>query len=266
MPVFGLGLFKSNEKAAESAVICAHHTGYILFDTAKLYGNEEGVGNALKKVETEFKRSSYFVVTKLWSDDHGFDHAKAALKESLRKLKLDYVDLYLIHSPIGGKIMETWRALVELKKEGLTRSIGVSNFNTYHLEEIRKANLPLPTVNQIELHPWLQQREVVKYCRDNNIAVMGYSPLARGVKMETGEAPEVEEICSRVNKTKAQVLIRWSIQSGFITIPKSSNENRIKENADVFDFELSSDDMAKLDALDEGLRVSWNSISTPWEG
>ena len=266
MPVFGLGLSRSKEKAAEDAIICALKTGYILFDTAKRYKNEEEIGNAFKKVEAEFERSNYFVVTKLWNDDHGFDQAKAALKESLRKLKFDYVDLYLIHSPVGRKIIETWRAFVELKKEGLTRSIGVSNFNTYHFEEIKNANLPLPTVNQIELHPWLQQREVVKYCRDNNIAVMGYSPLAKGVKLETGKAPEVDEICSKVNRTTAQVLIRWSVQSGFITIPKSSSEDRIKENANIFDFELSPDDTAKLDALDEGLRVSWNSINTPWEG
>ena len=265
IPVFGLGCFQVK---GSDVIQTAIEQGYRLFDTATRYGNEEEVGQALRK--SGLQRNEYFVTTKLWNSDHGYEKTKVAFHNSLNKLGLKYIDLYLIHQPKGGKIVETWRAMNELKKSGLVRSIGVSNFNTYHLEELNKLHdregLALPSVNQIELHPWLQQREVVESCRRYGIKLMGYCPLARGVRFREGQSPDLEMIASEHNKTKAQILIRWSLQKGYITIPKSSHPERIIENSTVFDFELSLKDMKVLDSLEEGLRVSSDSIYAPWEG
>ena len=263
MPRFGIGFFKVAENT-DKVVQAAISNDYRLFDAAKLYGNEAEIGLALKN--SGLKREEYFVVTKLWITDHGYEEAKAAFKESLTNLGLTYVDLYLIHSPSGGKIFDTWKAFSEMKKSGLIRSIGVSNFNIHHLDKLKgfceQEGLPLPSVNQIELNPWLQQRKVVDYCKSLGIEIMGYSPLAKSAKFN--KCPVLEEMSARVKKTQAQILLCWAMQKGFITIPKSSSPERVKENADIFDIELNDGDMTSLDSLEEGLRVSWDVIERPW--
>lgn len=263
MPQFGIGLFNVTSNTDE-VVHTAVSSGYRMFDTAKYYANESDIGLALKK--STLNREDYFVVTKLWISDHGYEQTKAAFKESLAKLGLSYVDLYLIHSPSGGKILDTWKAMTEMKSSGLIRSIGVSNFNIHHIERLKEAceqqGLPLPSVNQIELHPWLQQSKVVDYCRALGIEMMGFCPLARCVKF--GKCPVLEEISTRQKKTQAQIILRWAIQKGFFTIPKSSNPDRIKENADLFDFVLNDIDMKSLNDLEEGMRVSTDAMERPW--
>ena len=263
MPQFGLGLFNVTENTGE-VIEAAISSGYRMFDTAKYYANESDVGLALKN--SGLKRDEYFVVTKLWISDHGYVKTKAAFKESLLKLGLTYVDLYLIHSPSGGKIYDTLRAMTEMKRDGLIRSIGVSNFNIHHLEKLKMAceeqGFPLPSVNQIELHPWLQQKKVVDYCKAMGVELMGFCPLARCVKF--GKCLVLEEISFRLKKTQAQVILRWAMQKGFFTIPKSSNSERIKENGDVFDFVLGDGDMKSIDDLEEGMRVSTDAMERPW--
>ena len=263
MPQFGIGLFKVTENT-DKVVQASISNNYRMFDTAKFYANEEEIGLALKN--SGLKREEYFVVTKLWITDHGYEEAKAAFKESLTNLGLTYVDLYLIHSPSGGKIFDTWKAFSEMKKSGLIRSIGVSNFNIHHLDKLKgfceQEGLPLPSVNQIELHPWLQQRKVVDYCKSLGIEMMGFCPLARCSRFN--KCPILEEISARVKKTQAQIILCWAMQKGFITIPKSSSPERIKENADIFDIELSDSDMESLDNLEEGMRVSTDAMERPW--
>ena len=263
MPQFGIGLFNVTENINE-VIQSAVTNGYRMFDTAKYYENEVDIGLALKN--SGLKREDYFVVTKLWISDHGYEETKKAFNESLNKLALDYVDLYLIHSPSGGKIINTWKAMSEMKRDGLIRSIGVSNFNTHHLDKLKEAcekeGFPLPSVNQIELHPWLQQRKVVKYCQDLGIAMMGFCPLARCVKF--GKCSVLEKISQKLNKTQAQVVLRWAMQKEFLTIPKSSSPERIKENAGIFGFELTHEDMENIDGLDDGMRVSTDAMERPW--
>lgn len=263
MPLLGIGLYNVIENQAET-IQTAVANGYRLFDTAKYYENEKEIGQALKN--SNIDRKDYFVVTKLWISDHGYEKTKEAFKVSLDKLGLGYIDLYLIHSPSGGKIIDTWKAMTELRNEGLIKSIGVSNFNIHHLEKLKSAcdenGYPLPSINQIELHPFLQQKAVVEYCKDLGIELMGFCPLARCVKF--GKDATLMEISKKMGKTEAQVLIRWAIQRRFVAIPKSSNPGRIKENSGVFDFELSYDDMKSLNDLEEGMRVSTSAIERPW--
>lgn len=263
IPQLGIGLYEVIENT-KCTVKTALENGYRMLDTAKYYKNESEIGLALK--DCALKREEYFVVTKLWRSDHGYEETKIAFRESLIKLGLEYVDLYLIHSPNGGRIIDTWKAMAELKRDGFIRSIGVSNFNVHHLDKLKEAcdenGLPLPSVNQIEVHPYLQQNEVVDCCREMGIDVMGFCPLARSEKF--GKCPVLTELSNRINKTQAQILLRWAIQKRFVTIPKSSNPDRIQENAAIFDFKLSFGDMKRLDNLEEGFRVSTRSIETPW--
>lgn len=263
MPLFGLGLYDVTKNTA-ATVKTAVENGYRLFDTASYYENEKEVGKALRT--SGLDRKDYFVVTKLWISEHGYEKTKAAFKTSLEKLGLDYIDLYLIHSPSGGKIVETWKAMNEFKNAGLTRSIGVSNFNTHHLERLKDGcteyGLPLPSINQIELHPWLQQSEVVDCCKSMGIGLMGFCPLARCVKFN--KDPVLLDIAKKWGKTQAQILIRWGMQKKFVTIPKSSNAKRIEENSEVLDFSLSDDEMEMLNDLEEGMRVSSTAITKPW--
>ncbi len=263
MPLFGIGLYNITENVS-TAIKAAIENGYRMFDTAAYYKNEAEVGQALRA--SGLDRNDYFVVTKLWISEHGYDQTKAAFKTSLDKLGLDYIDLYLIHSPSGGKIIETWRAMNDLKSAGLSKSIGVSNFNIHHLERLQKAcleqGLCLPSINQIELHPWLQQTKAVDCCKSMGVDLMGFCPLARCVKF--GKDPVLLDIAKKWGKTQAQVLIRWALQNNFVTIPKSSNVDRIKENSDVFDFSLSNDEMEMLNGLEEDLRVSSTAMLRPW--
>lgn len=261
MPLFGLGVYQSSTGkggGAETSVNYAISKGYRLIDTAEFYGNEADVGRGIKL--SGIKREDLFVVTKLW--DNGYDRCKKIFNKSFKLLDIGYIDLYLIHSPSSGQIVETYKAMLELKDQGLIRSVGVSNFGVQHLEGLKSAGLPKPSVNQIELHPWQQKVDIVRYCRENGIAVMGYSPLAKGTRF--GD-PKVQEIAARHNKTEAQVLIRWSVQMGYITIPKSSNNQRIDENMDVFDWSLTKDDINTLNSFPDK-SCTWNPTTIPWSG
>ena len=248
MPCLGLGVYKASEGGeVESAIQYALAIGYRLIDTAAIYYNESGVGKAVK--DSNVVRSEIFITTKLWNDRHGFDEAIKAFEESLNRLYMDNVDLYLMHWPVGGKIVETWRAFEKLYKEGRAQSIGVSNFLEHHLDEIINATDIVPAVNQIEFHPYLQQQTLVDYCKDKGIAVEAWSPIARGRVLDDAV---VVGLAKKYNKTPAQIVLRWAYQLGVVTIPKSVRKERIKENASIFDFEIEFGDMKKIENLDRG--------------
>jgi diketogulonate reductase-like aldo/keto reductase len=232
--------------------------GYRHIDTARFYANEADVGAAVRA--SGLPREDIFVTTKLWNDDHGYDRALRAFDGSLERLGLDYVDLYLVHWPVGGKRLETWRAMEKIAKDGRARSVGVSNFLVPHLEELlANCNEP-PSVNQIELHPFLQQRETRAICAKHSIVVQAYSPLTRGRRLGH---PTIVRIAGRIGRTPGQVILRWGIEHGHVILPKSTNEGRIRENAALFDFHLDADAMRELDALDEGSAVAWDPRRQP---
>ncbi len=252
IPLFGLGTYQSGPgKVTEQAVIWALEAGYHHIDTAMIYRNEESVGAAIKK--SGIPRKDIFVTTKLWNSDH--DDPESALKASLKRLSLDYVDLYLIHWPVQGKRLHAWSVLEKLQKKGFAKDIGVSNFTISHLKELLGNAKVVPAVNQVEFSPFLFQEELLEFCEKNKIALEAYSPLTKGEKL--GDKT-LAAIAKRHKKTPAQVLIRWCLQHDVIVIPKSVRKERILENADVFDFELSEKDMGSLDLLDEGYRTSWD--------
>jgi len=254
MPQVGLGVWQAPAGAVtRNAVLTAIRLGYRHVDTARIYGNEADVGAAVR--ECGVPRDQIWVTTKLWNDDHGYDKALRAFDASLQRLGLDYVDLYLVHWPVGGKRAETWRAMEAIKKSGRARSIGVSNYLVRHLEELFSTAKELPEVNQIELHPFLQHRDTVALCKKHGIVVQAYSPLTRGRRLDH---PVVVDVAKSVGKTPAQVLLRWNVQHGNVVLPKSVHEERIRENAAIFDFELSAEAMSRLDALDEGAAVAWD--------
>ena len=258
LPLFGIGCYKMEKHKTEKAISSAIETGYRLFDTAQMYENEYHIGNAIKK--SSLLRKEYFISTKL-STEHGYKNTRMALMRSLEALQLDYVDLYMIHEPSKGKILETWQAFQELKREGYTTEIGVSNFNIHHLEGISSAGGAMPDVNQIEHHPWHQQRSIVEFCVQRNISVMGYCPLAR-MKLKS---KTVDKIAAKYHKTAGQVLLRWSIQKNIITIPKSTTPERILENIKIFDFLLSQDEMEMINRLECAHQIaSINAIYEPW--
>lgn len=254
IPQLGLGVFQTREGAeVERAVSAAIETGYRLIDTAAIYGNEAGVGRAIKA--SGLPREEIFITTKLWNANHAHADALRAFDESLRKLDCGYVDLYLIHWPLPqeGKFTEAWRALEQIYGDGRARAIGVSNFKPAHLETLLRGAKTVPAVNQIELHPLLQQKETRAYCAERGIAVESYSPL-----MQAGEAldhPVVTKLARAHGKTPAQVILRWHVQSGLIVIPKSVRPERIRENFALFDFELSEDDMRAIAGMDRGKRI-----------
>jgi methylglyoxal/glyoxal reductase len=253
MPLVGLGVFKVQDgEEVVNSVKSALETGYRSIDTAAVYGNEEGVGKAI--AESNVAREELFITTKVWNADHGYEETLAAFDVSLRKLGLDYLDLYLIHWPLPsqGKYIETWKALEELYKNGRVRAIGVSNFKIHHLEDII-ANCEIkPMVNQVEYHPHFNQRELHAFCQKHAIQLEAWSPLMQGGLFEE---PVIVEIAQKYNKSAAQVIIRWDIQTGVVTIPKSVKPHRIAENADVFDFELSQEDMDKINSLNTDQRM-----------
>jgi methylglyoxal/glyoxal reductase len=254
IPQVGLGVWQAAAGATtKEAVSTAIKLGYRHVDTARIYGNEKDVGAAVR--EADVPRDQLFITTKLWNDDHGFDRALKAFDASLSRLGLEYVDLYLIHWPVGGKRLDTWRAMERIKSEGRAKSIGVSNYLVPHLEELFANSKEKPEVNQIELHPFLQHRETVALCKEHKIVVEAYSPLTRGKRLDH---PVIEAVAKAISRTPAQVVLRWSIQKGNVILPKSTREERIRENAALFDFELDDDAMKKLDALDEGAAVAWD--------
>lgn len=253
MPWVGLGVFlvKDGEEVVNS-VKTALEAGYRSIDTAAVYKNEEGVGKAI--AESNIPREELFITTKLWNADQGYEETLKAFDVSMEKLGLDYLDLYLIHWPLPshGKYVETWRALEKLYKAGRVRAIGVSNFKVHHLEDIM-ANCEIkPMVNQVEYHPRFNQRELHDFCKKNQIQLEAWSPLMQGGLLDE---PVLVEIANKYNKSTAQVIIRWDIQTGVVTIPKSVKPHRIAENADVFDFELSQEDMDKINALNQDKRM-----------
>ena len=254
MPWLGLGTWRVKDEATlDQAVKVALDTGYISIDTAAAYGNEDFLGRTLKS--TGVSRDELFITTKLWNRQlvDGYDASIKACKDSLKRLQLDYLDLYLIHWPVPkmNKYTEGWKALIKLREEGLVRSIGVSNFHIHHLKEIEEATGVIPAVNQVELHPWLTQKELIAYCQEKGIQVEAYSPLMGG---KLGEEEALSEIAAAYGKTPAQIVLRWHLQNKIIIIPKSVHDYRIRENADLYDFELKDSDMKRIDALNRNYR------------
>jgi methylglyoxal/glyoxal reductase len=263
IPRLGLGVYQSGRgRATENAVSWALEAGYRHIDTAAMYGNETEVGAALKRAIAAgaVRRDEVFVTTKLWNSDHGYDAALRAFDASQRRLGLDQVDLFLLHWPVPQRRLQSWRALERILGEGRCRAIGVSNFMVDHLEELLgHAKVP-PAVNQIELHPWCQQSDVVAFCNAHKIAVVAYSPLTKGMRLgDPGLATSAREL----RRTPAQILLRWSLQKGFVTIPKSAKKERIIENAAIFDFSLDAEQMARLDRLNQEQHVTWDPRSEP---
>ncbi len=254
IPIFGLGTYKAKSGGeTERAVLSALEVGYRHIDTAAIYGNEEDVGKALHK--SEVPREEIFVTTKLWNRDHGYESALNAFEKSLKRLKLDYVDLYLIHWPVEELRLETWKALEKIYKEGKARAIGVSNYMQWHLDELLPVAEFVPAVNQIEFSPYLYQKDLQQFCEERGIKIEAYSPLTKGKKLDD---PRLKQIAQKYNKTTAQILLRWAVQKGTIVLAKSSKYERILENASIFDFEISQQDMKTLDQFDEGLRTGWD--------
>ena len=254
IPVFGLGTYLMRQgRETRESVNTALEYGYRHIDTASIYGNETAVGRAVN--ESGIPREELFITTKVWNDDQGYDKTMKAFEESLKRLNLDYVDLYLIHWPLEDKRLDTWRALEQIHKDGLAKSIGVSNFMIDHLKELFKSSNIMPAVNQVEMSPYLNQKELIDFCRENDIVIEAYSPLVRGKKSKD---ERLLDISAKHNKTWAQILLRWGLQRDMVVLAKSSNEDRIKENADIFDFELSQEDMDQMDTWNEDYRVSWD--------
>ncbi len=250
MPYFGLGVYLSKDGSEViNAVKDALNHGYRHIDTAAIYNNEEGVGKGIR--ESNVPREEVFLVSKVWNTDQGYESTLKAFDASLERLGTDYLDLYLIHWPKGELSKETWRALEKLYREKRVRAIGVSNFLQHHLEDLLIEAEIVPMVNQMEFHPYLVQQDLVDYCNSKKIQYEAWSPLMQG---NIFDLDIMKELAAKYNKTIAQIVLRWDLQKGVVTIPKSSKKERIIANSDLFDFELSKDDMQLLDGLDRGKR------------
>lgn len=250
MPYFGLGVYQSEDgQEVINAVKWALDAGYRHIDTASVYKNEEGVGQAIK--ESSIERDEIFVVSKVWNSDQGYDSTLKAFEASLKRLDLEYLDLYLVHWPVANKYKETWKALEHLYDQKRVRAIGVSNFMQHHLEDLLAGANTVPMVNQMEFHPYLVQQPLIDFCNKNNIQYEAWSPMMQG-KIFSME--EFKKIAKKYGKSIAQIVLRWDLQKGVITIPKSSNKERIIANADIFDFELSEEDVRQLEAMHKGQR------------
>ncbi|WP_019120978.1 aldo/keto reductase [Brevibacillus massiliensis] len=249
MPWLGLGVWKVTDgEQVEHAVSAAISAGYRSIDTAAVYGNEEGVGRAIAGCGVP--REELFITTKVWNTDQGYESTLQAFEVSRKKLGLEYVDLYLIHWPVKGKYKDTWRALEKLYKDGLVRAIGVSNFHVHHLEDLLADSEIKPMVDQVEYHPLLSQQELRSFCRSQQIQLEAWSPLMQG----NLDNPTLAELGKKYGKSPAQIVLRWDLQNEVVTIPKSVNEKRIIENKDIFDFELSAEDMEKINQLNQNKR------------
>jgi 2,5-diketo-D-gluconate reductase A len=252
VPQLGLGVYKVGQDIAVDLVKLAIDVGYRRIDTAALYDNEQEVGAGIRASSVE--REEVFVTTKIWNDRHGYDNALEAIDESLARLNIGYVDMLLIHwpNPKLGKFVETWKALENALESGKVRGIGVSNFHPEHLEPLLEQARVVPALNQVELHPGLNQAEIRAFNANHGIATEAWSPLARGQK---SEATAIVAAAEAHSKAPAQVILRWHVQLGNLVIPKSSNPERLAENLDVFDFELSREEMAAIDLLEDGQRI-----------
>jgi diketogulonate reductase-like aldo/keto reductase len=249
MPWLGIGVWQTKDgDEVIHAVKSALEVGYRSIDTAAAYNNEEGVGQGIR--ESGVPREELFITTKLKNPDQGYESALQAFETSRRKLGLDIIDLYLIHWPVAGKYLDSWKALIHLQKEGYVKSIGVSNFQVHHLKDIIEDTGVVPAVNQVEFHPLLTQRELLKYSREQGIQLEAWSPLMQG----NLDVPLIQDLAAKYGKTPAQIVLRWDLQQGVITIPKSVHANRIRENAGFFDFTLSDEDVKALEDLNQDHR------------
>ncbi|MGQ8337152.1 aldo/keto reductase [Sunxiuqinia sp. A32] len=251
MPWLGLGVFRSREgDEVVNAVKYALNIGYRSIDTAAIYQNERGVGKGIK--ESGIPREDIFLTSKVWNSDQGYQTTLEAFEKSLEKLQTDYLDLYLIHWPKGEKSIETWQALEELYLKGKIKAIGVSNFLIHQLTDLQKQASIKPMVNQVEFHPELVQPELLEFCKKEQIQVEAWSPIMKG---KVNDIPVLKALAAKYQKSPVQIVLRWDIQKGVVTIPKSVTPERIKSNAEIFDFELSEDDIAKIDNLDKFKRI-----------
>ena len=251
IPYFGLGVFQSeNGQEVINAVNHALAAGYRHIDTAAIYKNEEGVGNAVKN--SSVPREEIFITSKVWNSDQGFESTLSAYDKSLQKLGMEYLDLYLVHWPVEGKFVDTWRALEKIYDEGRVKAIGVSNFMQHHLETLLPHVKTVPMINQMEFHPLLVQQNLLDYCKANKIQYQAWSPLIRGKVFDYNVLNKIGE---KYGKSAVQVTLRWDLQKGVVTIPKSVKKDRIIANADIFDFELTKEEVDQIDALDKGERT-----------
>ncbi len=254
MPVLGFGVWQIPAGAAtRRAVRAALDAGYRHVDTAALYGNEADVGAAIR--ESRIPRRELFVTTKLWNDDQGYDRGRRAFERSRANLGDEVIDLYLVHWPVRGVREESWRALVDLQREGKVRSIGVSNFTVAHLESLARTSGVVPAVDQVEFSPFLYQSALLEYCQDHGIQLEAWSPLVRGRRFDD---PTLRSIAERRGRTPAQIILRWDLQRGVVPLPKSATPERIASNAQLFDFELDAEELRRIDGLDQGSRTGWN--------
>ena len=254
IPQFGFGVFKSEPgPEVETAVATALELGYRHIDTAAIYKNEEGVGKAV--AASGIDRGQIFITTKVWNSDQGYESTLAAMDASLERLGMDYVDLYLVHWPKPEHTHDTWRAMEQLRADGKARAIGVSNFLTHHLDQLAEQAEIMPSINQIEFHPHLQSPELIAYCDEHDIIVEAWSPLKHG---QIVDDPELKPIADAHGVSVAQVVLRWMLQRGIVTIPKSVTPTRIAENADLYGFVLTDDEVATIDAMDRDERVGPN--------
>lgn len=250
MPWLGLGVYKTQEgEEVEQAVKAAIEAGYRSIDTASLYHNERGVGKAIQACG--IPREDLFITTKIWNSDQGYDSTLRAFEQSREKLGLEYLDLYLIHWPVKEKYKDTWRAMEKLYENGLVRAIGVSNFHVHHLEDLLTDARIVPMVNQVEFHPRLTQKDLLVFCKEKGIQLEAWSPLMRGRLLDE---TTLNDIARKHGKTPVQVILRWDLQHGVVTIPKSIHAERIVANADIFDFTLSKEEMERIDALNRNER------------
>jgi len=263
IPIMGFGTYELDGREAYTAVKHALEAGYRHIDSAEWYYNEAECGQAIRDfcAASGVPRSEVFFTTKLQKNS-GYTTSKTAISRSLQECGLGYIDLYLMHSAIGGpqKRAESWRAILEAKKDGLVRSVGVSNFGVRHLQEMVDATVELPVINQVDLHPFMTRTDIVAMCRKHDIALEAWAPLVRGYRFKH---PSVVRLAQKYGKEPAQILLRYSLQKGYIPMPKSSSEHRIKSNLNVYDFELTSEEVAHLDSLDERLVTDWDPTDTP---
>lgn len=252
IPLIGLGTYKMHQgKEPEAAVRAALDAGYRSIDTAAFYGNEKSVGRAIKV--SGLPRDEVFVATKVWNADQGYKFTLKAFETSLHQLGMDYVDMYLIHWPVKRKFKQTWRALEYLYDQKVVRAIGVSNFLPHHLDDLLQDANVVPAVDQVELHPMLAEKQLREYCQGRGVAIEAWSPLMRGGDVLSN--PAIAELADKYHKQPAQIVLRWHVQQGIIVIPKSATPDRIRQNIDIFDFQLSDEDMHEIDQLDVGART-----------
>lgn len=256
MPLLGMGVWKSANKTASQSVRWALKAGYKLIDTAKQYGNERGVGDGLTKglSENGLKREDIFLTTKIFNGDEGYDSTLSAFDDQLKNLQTDYVDLLLIHWPVTGKYNETWKAFEKIYQDGKAKAIGVSNFNVERLNDLLSQATVTPAVNQMEFHPLEQETDIKNFCDQHNIHLEAWSPLGGGESLNN---PQITKLAEKYHKTTAQIILRWDMQREVISIPKSTHEKYIQQNTDIYDFELTDDDVNLINSLDLDKRSLW---------